>query len=216
MDSASYLSGSGLYAVKQCLKSVYRTQRLLANLKGQVHLHPFHTLEALKELYTEVCFYRDTAPRDVADPYHHDQLATCFKNVLGPLKEQMQLAQKRSPYLPFALRDGVYRIDLPAEIKEAKEVFFLIQKNQVSRTVSLATFKISAGARLSMIHKLALEGIPVKRVDRPALAQSFGSEVEFYQLGAGEEWDHGLREGAVSFYDRPEFDKLEFYLYWYS
>jgi type VI secretion system protein ImpJ len=129
----------------------------------------------------------------------------------------MQLAEKRSPYLPFALRDGIYRLELSSELKAAKEVYFLIQKNQISRAVALKDFKIAAPSRLSLVHKLALEGIPVKKVDRPALAHSFGPEVEFYQLSLGEEWQNGLREGTIAFYHRAaEFSELEFYLYWYA
>lgn len=217
MDSASYLSGGGLYTVKQCLKSVYRTQRLLANVRGQVHPHPYFVYEALKELYVDVAFYRDAAPKDITEPYQHDQLAACLAKILEPLQEQMRLAEKRSPYLPFELRDGVYRLELSAELKAAKDVYFLIQKNQISRTVSLKEFKVSSPSRLSMIHKLALEGIPVRKVDRPVLAHSFGPEVDFYQLGLTEEWQQALREGAVAFYHRAaEFSDLEFYLYWYA
>ncbi len=215
LDSASYLSGSGLWTVKQCLKSVYRTRRLLANLKAQVHVHPYTLWEALKDLYVEVAFYRDAAPRDIVEAYGHDQLAQSFAKVLVPLREQMTLAEKKSPYQPFSLRDGIYRVDLEPELKQAKDVYFLVQKAQMHRTVSLADLKLASLSRLPLVHRRALEGIPLQRIDRPALAASFGPEVEFYQLGLGEEWGHSVREGVVSFYDRPELAELEFYLYWY-
>jgi type VI secretion system protein ImpJ len=214
MDSASYLSGGSLFNVKQCLKSVYRFQRFLANLEGQVHLHPYLVYEVLKDFYVEVCFYRDSSPKHVADPYNHDQLADCFNKILEPLKEQMQLAEERSPYLPFQFRDGVFRIELPDEVKQAKDAYFLIQKNQVNKVIDLRDFKMGAPSRLSMIHKLALKGIPIEKVDRPMLAHSFGPEVEFYQLIKGEEWDRALREGAAAFYHCAGFQEFEFYLYW--
>jgi type VI secretion system protein ImpJ len=214
-DSASYLSGGSLHGVKQCLKSVYRVQRLLADLGGQVHLHPYTVLEALKELYVEICFYRGTTPKHANAPYNHDQLATCFANVLDPLVEQMRLAEKQSPYLPFEFRDGVYSISLPAEMRQAKAVFFLVHKNQVSRSVALESFKMAAPSRLSMVHKLALPGIPVQRIDRPILAHSFGPEVDFFKVDEGEEWESALREEAVAFYNAPAFEELEFYLYWH-
>lgn len=216
LDSASYMSGSGLYTVKNCLKAVYRTRRLLANLKGQIFPHPYHLYEALKDFYVEVCFYRDAAPKDIADPYNHDQLAQTFDKVLSPLREQMQLAEKKSPYTPFSLRDGIYRVELPPEVKQARDVYFLIQKNQLSRTVQLRDFKMASLSRLPMVHRLALQGIPLQRIDRPSLAHSFGPEVEFHQIVLGEDWDGAVREGVVAFYDRPDFAELEFYLYWYA
>lgn len=215
MDSVSYMSGSGLYTVRQCLKGVFHMKRFLANLRGQVHSHPYYAYEALKDFYVEVAFYRDSAPRDVAEPYKHNDLATCFKSVLEPLAEQMQLAQKKSPYLPFKLQDGVYEVVAPSAVKEAKEVYFLIQKDQIHRTVTISDLKLASRSRLSTMHTWALAGVPLKKIDRPALAHSFGPEVEFYQLGGGDEWDRVVRESSIAFYDRAEFQDLEFYLYWY-
>jgi type VI secretion system protein ImpJ len=215
MDSASYLSGGSLYTVKQCLKSVYRMQRLLANLQRQVHIHPYVLYNELKDFYIDVCFYRDSSPKNVADPYNHDQLAECFKRIMEPLADQMQLAEKRSPYRPFEFRDGVYGIELPQEVRQAKEIYFLIQKSQVNKAVALNNFKIAAPSRLATVHKLALKGVPVTKIDRPMLAHSFGPEVEFYQLMAGEEWEYALKEGGVAFYNSPSFQEMEFYLYWH-
>lgn len=214
MDSASYLSGSSVTVVKQCLKSVHRMRRLLANVKGQVQLHPYHLYEALKDFYVEVCFYRDSAPRHADEPYQHEQLAACFGRVLGPLLEQMRTAQKHSPYAPFTLRDGLYRLELPPAAARAKELYFLIQKSQAQRSVALHEFKLASPSRLLMTHRLSLPGIGLARADRPMLAHSFGPEVEFYYVQRGEEWDHAVRDGAVAFYARPELGDLEFYLYW--
>jgi type VI secretion system protein ImpJ len=214
MDSTSYLSGSSLAMVKQCMKSVYRIRRLVANVKSQVHLHPYHLYEALKDFYVEVCFYRDSAPQHADEVYNHTQLATCFRHVLGPLVEQMRTAQKHTPYAPFVLRDGLYRLDLPAAVQRAREIYFLIQKSQVQRAVGLHEFKLASPSRLIMTHRLSLPGIPLEKADRPMLAHFFGPEVEFYCVQRGEEWEHALRDGAVAFYGRPELADLEFYLYW--
>jgi type VI secretion system protein ImpJ len=214
MDSASYLSGSSLAMVKQCLKSVHRLRRLLANVQAQVHLHPYHLYEALKEFYVEVCFYRDSAPRHVEDPYAHEQLAGCFQRVLGPLFEQMRTAQKHAPYAPFVLRDGVYRLALPSATQRARELYVLIQKSQAQRAVALDEFKLASPNRLLQTHRLSLPGIGLERADRPVLAHSFGPEVEFFHVQRGEEWDHAARDGAIAFYARPELRDLEFYLYW--
>jgi type VI secretion system protein ImpJ len=214
MDSASYLSGSSLALVKQCLKSVHRLRRLLTNLKGQLHIHPYELYEALKDFYVEVCLYHDSAPQHADEPYHHEQLGPCLRHVLGPLLEQMRAAQKSSPYAPFVLRDGLYRLELPPALHKAKEVHFLIQKSQTQRAVALHEFKLASPARLMMTHRLSLPGIGLTKADRPMLAHSFGPEVEFHHVERGEEWEHALRDGAVAFYARPELRDLEFFLYW--
>ena len=63
--AASYLSGESLFSAKQCLKSIYRIQRLMANLRSQIHFHPYYVYEALKIFYTEACFYRNTLPENI-------------------------------------------------------------------------------------------------------------------------------------------------------
>ncbi|MCK5797002.1 MAG: type VI secretion system baseplate subunit TssK [Deltaproteobacteria bacterium] len=216
IDSASYLSGTSLLAVRQCLKSLYRLQRLLGNLQREIRLHPYYVLEIFKDFYVDVCFYRDASPQHIAAPYRHDHLAQCFSEVLDPLREQMQLAEEQSPYQPFEFQEGVYRIEFPREIQEAKEVYLLVQKPKVSAVVRLENLKLAAPSRLPMIHRLALKGISSEKVEQPVLSHTFGPEVEFYQLKKGEEWSAAVRENAAAFYYAQGYEKLEFYLYWFA
>ncbi len=213
LDAASYLSGSGLFKVEQCLKSVYQVQRFLANLNSQVNIHPYYVHEALKNFYIEVCFYKSTVPEHIADPYNHDQLATCFQEILEPLKERMKLVEVESPYLPFEFKDGLFQIQLPPEMREAQEVYLLVQKGHVGKTVSLEDLKLAGFSRISMVHRMALQGITLKKVDQPSFQHSFGPEVDFFQIVEGEEWDHALRELSLAFYDRPQLKDMEFYIY---
>ena len=213
MDAVSYLSGDSLSSVKQCLKSVYRTQRLLANLASQVHLHPFYLYEDLSTLYTEVCFYRNTTPENITAPYNHDQLAL-INNIFDLLNKQMQLVRSLPPYLPFELRDNIYQLRLPDEIRQATNVYMLAQKDKVISQLSLGDLKLAALSRLPVVHKMALQGIPFKKVDHPSFQHSFGAEVEFYLLKEGEEWDHALNEMTVAFYNRPDLKEATFYIFW--
>ncbi len=213
LDAASYLSGAGLFRVEQCLKSVYQTQRFLANLRFQVHMHPYYVYEALKSFYIEVCFYKSVVPEHFASPYKHDELATCFQEILGPLQDQMKLVEVESPYLPFLFRDGLYQIQLPPEMRKAKEVYLLVQKSQVSKVVSLEDIKLASISRIPLVHRLALQGIPLEKVDQPSFQHSFGPEVDFFRIIQGEEWDHALSELSLSFYDQPQLKEMDFYIY---
>lgn len=213
LDAASYLSGSGLFKVEQCLKSVYQVQRFLANLRSQVHMHPYYVHEALKNFYIEVCFYKSTVPEHVASPYNHDQLANCFQEILKPLKEQMKMVEVESPYLPFQFRDNLYQIQLPPEMRGAREVYLLAQKSSVSKVVSLEDLKLANLSRISLVHRLALQGIPLEKVDQPSFQHSFGPEVDFFKIIEGEEWDHALSELSLAFYDHPQLKEMDFYIY---
>ena len=214
--AASFLSGDALFTAKQCLKSVYRSQRFLANMKEQVRPHPYLVYEVLKELLTEICFFRSTVPEHVDSTYKHEDLAGCFKKIFDPLSEQMQLVQTKSPYLPFELQDGMYRCKLPTEIRQASDVYFLVQKSNVNKRVNVDDLKLSSFSRASLMHKLALVGCPLTRLDRPPFQHPFGPEVDFYQISPGEEWDHALRELSVAFYVAPGLEKTKFFIYWRS
>ena len=213
MESAGNLSGDSLISVRQCLKNVYKVQRLLANLKSQVHLHPYILYEELYTLYTEVCFYRNTNAENITAPYEHEQLVG-LKNIIELLITQMQLVRTRPPYLPFELKDNIYQITLPEGIRKAVDVYFLIQKAYVTATFPIDNLKLSGLSRLPFVHKMALKGIPLKKVDRPPFQHSFGSEVEFYVIKEGEEWDNALNEMAIGFFSWPEIKETNFFLYW--
>lgn len=213
LDAASHLSGDSLFNVKQCLKRVYEVQRLLANLTAQVHLHPYFLSEALDRLYIDVCFYRNTNPEDVANAYRHDRIDVLIGRI-NALKKQMQLVKSSPPYLPFELVDNIFTVRLPDDVRKATDVYLLAQKSQISVNLPVEELKLTAKSRLSMVHQMAMHGIPLKRIARPPFQHPFGAEVEFYLIREGEEWDHALNGETITFYNQPELEGSKFYLYW--
>jgi len=207
------LGAASLSGQKMCLRGLYRLRRLLLAARGAVRFHPYHVYEALRDFYLDVCLYREVTPRNGEDVYDHDDLGRLFARVMEPLKDQLGLAGRRSPYLPFERCEGTFRLNLPREYRGAREVYLLVQKPGPSRSVSLEGLKMAALSRLHLVHQLALQGIALTRVDRPVAAHAFGPEVEFYLMRQGEEWDHALREGTAAFFDAPEFADLAFFLY---
>lgn len=215
MDAVSYLSGDALIAVKQCLRAIYSMQRLIANILGEVHLHPFYLYEGLLSLYTDVCYYRGVAPENITMTYTHNNLAFLYK-IMALLEKQMQIIKSKPPYLPFELKDNVYRVTLPDEVRKAGGIYLLVQKSLIIQQVSLADVKLASISRLPIVHKMALNGIPFKKVEHPTFRHAFGAEVEFYLVSEGEEWDYALNEKNVAFYNRPELKDMDFYLFWRS
>jgi len=212
--AVSYLSGDSMFGAKQCMKWAFHMKRFTANLLAQVHLHPYHVYEELKRFYTEVCFYQETMPQFMADPYDHDRLGECFQKIFEPLRHELQMVHQKSPYIPFDLRDGLFSVSLPATLREAREVYFLVQKPHVNVKAALESFKMASVPRLPIVHRLALQGAPLKRVDRPPFQHRFGPEVDFYLIVEGDEWDQALRDLSLSFYESAQLEGLRFYLYW--
>lgn len=212
--TASYLSGDSLTSAKQCLKGVYRMQRFLANLDHQIHCHPYFVYEALKEFYTEVCFYKNAVPEHLRVPYDCNQLGQCFAHIFNPLINLLRVAQQAPPYFPFELQDNVYRATLPRHAREAKEIYFLVQKDHVGAQVPIHQYKLACLDRLPLVHKLSLQGVVLKKINRPPFQHNFGPEVDFYLIGQCEELSHVLRALTVGFYQNRQLEKMKYYLYW--
>jgi len=212
--AVSYLSGDSMFNAKHCMKCTLHMKRFTANLLRQVHLHSYFVYEELKRFYTEVCFYQDTMPQFIEDCYDHDRLGECFQRILEPLRQELHMIHRKSPYIPFELKEALFSVSLPSELREAREVYFLVQKPHVNVKMVLDGFKMASIPRLPVVHKLALQGVPLKRIDRPPFQHRFGPEVDFYLVVDGDEWDQSLRDLSLSFYDSAQLDGLRFYLYW--
>ena len=214
--AAIYLSGSDLVNARQCLRSVVQLQRFLANLFSQITPHPYTVYEQLKHFYVDLCFYHNNTPQSATAPYCHEQLAEVFNETFECLNDQLRLSQMRSPYLPFEVIGGLVRANLPQSIREAKEIYLLVQKGGISKSITLDGLKIAAVTRIPIVHKFYLQGVPFKRMDRPPFQHSFGPEVDIYQLSEGEEWDCALNELTLGFYADPKYAEEKFFLYWRS
>ena len=112
------------------------------------------------------------------------------------------------------MQDGVWRCELPDGIKDAKDVYWLVQKDRVGSVVDLQGFKLAAESRIRMVHQLSLGGIPIERIENPPFHHTFGSEVEFYKLGTGQEWDFAVQDHAVAFFDRSALANMRSFMYW--
>jgi type VI secretion system protein ImpJ len=126
----------------------------------------------------------------------------------------MQMVRSLPPYLPFELGDNIYKVKLPDEIRQATNVYLLAQKDRIITQLSIGDLKLASLSRLPVVHKMALQGIPFKRVEHPSFQHSFGAEIEFYLIKEGEEWDHALNEMTVAFYNRPDLKDTAFYIFW--
>lgn len=212
--AAIYLSGTHLVSAEQCLKSVVQMQRFIANLFAQISPHPYTVYEKLKHFYVELCFYHNTSPQFATAPYRHEQLFDVFREIIDPLYDELKLNQSRSPYLPFTVSGGLVHVNLPDSIRDATQIYLLVQKGGVAKALSLDGLKIAALSRISVVHKFYLQGIPIKHMERAPFQNSFGPEVEVYQLSLGEEWDYVLNELTLGFYEDPKYAEEKFFFYW--
>lgn len=208
-----FLSSEIQTAARQCLRGVLSFQHLLSDLEQGISPHPYDLYCALRALHTEVCVYQgaDAGP-DLA--YHHEALAGCFDGLLSRLWERAKAPREAAPYIPFVKQGGSLECTLAGEITRARDVYFLIQKPQVSTRLDLGGVKLASPSRLHTVYEHALRGVPLVRIESPPFHHGLSANVEFFTLSPGREWDDAIREGKLMLFDVPELEGCRLYLYW--
>lgn len=211
----TFLRPDRLSTIRRCLLALYRAQSWLADLRSRVPMHPYDVHAALRELYLEACCFHEVIPEQPVLVYRHDSLGTCFGTVLRLLQQALRPVYTRSTHLRFSRSNGLFSLSgLPSELKDAQEVFLLVQRPTLHERIPLDDIKLSCTSRLALVHRLVLRGVPFKHVERPPFQHTFGPEVDFYQLQSGDEWDHVLRESSVALYVHPVLERANVFLYW--
>jgi type VI secretion system protein ImpJ len=210
----SFLGGEHLSRLRQGLAATYRLRALLLDLQGQVPLHPYHLFAALRDFYVEVCLLHASLPEPALVPYDHDDLAGCFGELGRRIAIRLQGHAPVSPRVPFGrVEDRFVAKPLPEALRRASDVYLLVQHNGRER-VSLDGIKLASPGRLARVHLNALAGVPFVKESAPDFAHTFGARADLYRLERGEEWEHALREGALSFWARPDIGQVQAALTW--
>jgi type VI secretion system protein ImpJ len=210
----NHLAGDSQIAAKQCLRGLFAFQALLADLGGDIRCHPYELFRALRDLFIDVCIFRDISPAEIERPYEHEDLSGCFGALLEKLEEQSELERRDIPYVEFSRKDGIFTCELGKETKRSRDVFLLVQKPHVSSKLDLSRVKLASLSRLQMVYERALRGIPFERIEKPPFSHGLSSNVDFYTIMPGQEWDYAVREGKVVLYDSPHLEGSRIYLYW--
>lgn len=211
----TFLRPDRLSTIRRCLTALYRAQALFADQRNRIAHHPHDVFAALRDLYLEACCFHEVVPEQPVLPYQHDALASCFGTVVRLLQQALRPVYTRSTHLRFSRNNGLFTLGaLPSELKDAQEVFLLVQRPTLHTRISIDDIKVSCTSRLALVHRLVLRGVPFKYVERPPFQHTFGPEVDFYQLQSGDEWDHVLRESSVALYVHPVLERAHVFLYW--
>jgi type VI secretion system protein ImpJ len=210
----NHLAGDSQGAAKQALRGVFAFEETVDDLESGIALHPYDVFRSLRAIYADISVFRGFDPMELRARYKHDELAESIEALLVALEEQAQIGGQKTPYVAFTAREGMLECALGAEVKRARDVFLLIKKPQVSTRLDLGGVKLASPTRLHAIYERALKGIPFARVDSPPFYHGFSSNVEFYSLASGSEWDYVVREGKVVLFDAPPLAGSRLYLYW--
>jgi len=216
----NHLSGDSQATARQCLRGVYAFEAMLIDLKSKVHHHPYDVYCVLRDLYIDVCVYSGTSPgwsRPDTNKdhwsYRHEDLAASFTELLDEAARLLSAGRQEIPYVEFTRQEGLFVCNLDKKIKRARDVYFLIQKPQVSSRIDVSRVKLAGPSRIQVVHDHALRGIPFTLLEKPPFHHGLSSSVEFYSVTPGQEWDHAVRDGQVVLFANPQLAGTRLYLY---
>lgn len=212
--SDNHLAAEGQATTKQCLRGLYGFQAFLTDIRSGIRPHPFEVFRALRELYLDVCLFREIHPELLTVSYQHEDVAGCVGALLVELEQQAKIQRSELPYVEFNAQDGRFVCNVDARLRRAKDVYLLIQKTSISAQLDLRRVKLASDSRILTVHERALRGIPFERIESPPFVHGLASTVEFYGLRPGEEWDYAVGEGKLVLFDSPQLQGCRLYLYW--
>lgn len=211
----TFLRPERLAVMRRTLSDILAVQALFFDMRSGLQPHPYALFVTLRSLLFSLACFHEALPEDRAHFYRHEQLAGCFHKLFAQLKQLCRPVYAHVTHLRFGKGNGLFTIPaLPEDLKLAQEVYLLIQRPHVHDRVSLDEVKLSCTSRLALVHRLVLKGVTYQHIERPVFRHPFGPEVDFYQLAVGEEWNHCVKEGSISFYVHPVLERVNAFLFW--
>ncbi len=211
----TFLRLERLVVVRATLSKLYQVASLLADLQYGVGRHPYELFAVLRTFYFDLCSFHEILPEQSSLPYNHADASASFARLLALLGPRLRLGAVHHSHVKFSRMASHFFIGgLPETVKNAQEVYLLIQRPNIHDRVHVEDVKLSATSRLALVHRMVLNGIPFKRVERVHFQHSFGPEVDFYQLTLSEEWALAVREGSLAFYATTATEKAQAFLFW--
>lgn len=199
---------------KLCLLEIARMRRLLINMDQHLITHPYFLYEALSHyLDTVAILYNDRTNFKLL-PYQHEKLGPLFIKLMESLKID-DVGDHDISRLSFEKKDHCYVSEkIPEELRDAKEVYLILQKVEITGNPNIEGIKLAGYSRLMNTIIFGVQGISLVRLERAPFNHSFSKRANIYSVERDTEWGHALREGRLAFNFRDDAKEIQAFLYW--
>lgn len=190
-------------------------RQFLLNMDRLIITHPYYLYEQTCQFLSALAFlYVDQGDFSLI-PYQHERLALLFAKQLELLIKYLKPKSEQLASIQFEKKQNCYISErLPQDLYEASEIFFIVQLVDPKIKFLVDGLKLASYSRLFNIHRFALTGILLLRLESAPFNNNFSRSAYIYKLEKDAEWEHALKEGKLAFTlqdDRPE---LQAFLYW--
>lgn len=199
---------------KLCLLEIARFRRLILNIDQQTSSHPYFLYLAFSDYLDTIAIMYNDKTSFKLHPYQHEKLAPLFAKLMDSLKID-DVGDQNISRLGFEKRDHCYVSEkIPRELQDAKEVYLILQKVEMSGNPNIEGIKLAAYSRLMNTIIFGVQGISLIRLERAPFNHSFSKRANIYSVERDIEWSHALKEGRLAFNYKDEIKDLQAFLYW--
>lgn len=200
---------------KLCLIEVAKLRQFLLNMDREVITHPYYLYEQLSHfLNTLALIYVDQIDFKVI-PYQHEKLAALFSKLNELLLQYLKPKSEQLRFIQFEKKQNCYVSErLPQDVYEAGEIYFVVQLVDTKSRFIIEGLKLASYSRLYNVHRFALSGVILLRLDSAPFNNNFTKQASVYKVEKESEWEHALAEGKLAFSLSGESPDLQAYLYW--
>lgn len=200
---------------KLCLVEVAKMRQFLLNMDRHIITHPFYLYEHLCQfLSTLALIYVDFGEFSVI-PYQHERLASLFAKQIELLIKYLKPKSEQMAFIQFDKKQNCYLSEkLPQDLYEATEIYFIVQLVDPKIKFIIEGIKLASYSRLFNIHRFALSGILLLRIESAPFNNNFTKYAYVYKVEKDAEWEQALKEGKLAFSIQGETPDLQGFLYW--
>ncbi|MBS0647909.1 MAG: type VI secretion system baseplate subunit TssK [Verrucomicrobia bacterium] len=199
---------------KLCLLEIAKMRRFVINIEQQICSHPYFFYEAFSHYLDTVAILYNDKTNFKMIPYQHEKLGPLFMKLMESLKID-DIGDHNISRLQFEKRDHCYVSEkLPQELQDAKEVYLILQKVEITGNPNIEGIKLAAYSRLMNTIIFGVQGISLIRLERAPFNHSFSKRANIYSVERDIEWGHALKDGRLAFNCKDDTKDIQAFLYW--
>lgn len=200
---------------KLCLLELANFRQFLLNMDRNIITHPYYLYEKLSHFLNALALmYLDLGDFNVV-PYQHEKLSLLFSKLIEQLILYLKPKSERLSSIPFEKKQNCYVSErLPQGLYETNEIYFVAQFVDPKVKSVMEGIKLAAYSRLFNVHRFALTGIVLLRLESAPFNNNFSKHAQVYKIEKDSEWEHALSEGKLAFTAEGDLPEIQGFVYW--
>lgn len=200
---------------KLCLMAVANFRQFLLNMDRNIITHPYELYNQLTQFINTIAIlHLDLGDFNVV-PYQHEKLSPLLSKLIDLLIQYLKPKSEKLSCVPFEKKQNCYVSErLPQDLYTATEIYFVSQFVDSKTRLVIEGLKLASYSRLFNVHRFALTGIILLRLESAPFNNNFSRYAQIYKIEKDSEWEQALSEGKLAFTVQGDLPDIQGFIYW--